>query len=92
MRLRPIWLEEAGPAPRIGARELARWTEGTHLQIQVSTIVFVPPQLCNLLRYRLARALLRATNWLFRRLPVVRNWGGLVMIEGRMRPADSGLQ
>jgi ubiquinone/menaquinone biosynthesis C-methylase UbiE/uncharacterized protein YbaR (Trm112 family) len=81
MRLRPIWLEEAGAEAQIGARDLDRWSEGTGLEMDTRTIVFVPPQLCNLLGYRVSRTLLRATDWLFRRLPGARRWGGLLFIS-----------
>ena len=90
MRLRPIWLEEAGAEAQIGAQDLARWSRGTGLEVDARAIVFVPPQLCNLLGYRASRALLRATDWLFRRLPGLRRWGGLLFISAsRVAPAQA---
>ena len=88
MRLRPIWLEEAGAEAQIGAKDLRRWSEGTGLELDTRAIVFVPPQLCNLLGYRVSRALLRATDWLFRRVPGLRSWGGLLLISGSLREAS----
>ena len=85
MKLRPIWLEEAGPQAQIGAGQLDRWTAETDLRLKVSSIVFVPPHLCNWIGFTAARGLLRLTNRLFRRVPVVRNWGGLISITGRER-------
>jgi SAM-dependent methyltransferase/uncharacterized protein YbaR (Trm112 family) len=88
MKLRPIWLEEAGAAAQLGAKQLAQWTDGTRLAVETRATVFVPPQLCNLIGYRAARQLLRATDWVFGRLPLVRRWGGLISIHGRTpRPA-----
>jgi SAM-dependent methyltransferase len=86
MRLRPIWLEEAGAEAQIGSRELERWTAGTGLALDTRAIVFLPPQLCNLIGYRAARWLLRATDWVFGRIPVLRRWGGLISISGRRGP------
>jgi ubiquinone/menaquinone biosynthesis C-methylase UbiE/uncharacterized protein YbaR (Trm112 family) len=83
MRLRPIWLEEAGANAQIGADELNRWSAGTGLRLNTRAIVFVPPHLCNWLGYRVARPLLRVTDWLFSRIPLLRRWGGLISITGR---------
>jgi ubiquinone/menaquinone biosynthesis C-methylase UbiE/uncharacterized protein YbaR (Trm112 family) len=83
MRLRPIWREEAGAAAQMGVAELRRWSAGTDLQMRARSMVFVPPHLCNRLSVPGARRLLRWTNALFSRLPMLRNWGGLLAIEGR---------
>jgi ubiquinone/menaquinone biosynthesis C-methylase UbiE/uncharacterized protein YbaR (Trm112 family) len=83
MRLRPIWLEEAGAEAQIGAEELRRWTAGSDFRLDARTSVFVPPQLCNLLGYRASRWLLGLTDRVFRRLPGLRRWGGLISITGR---------
>jgi ubiquinone/menaquinone biosynthesis C-methylase UbiE len=82
MRLRPIWLEEAGAKAQIGSDELHRWTAGTDLTLDTRATVYVPPQLCNLLGYRVSRRLLRVTDWLFGRIPWLRRWGGLISITG----------
>jgi ubiquinone/menaquinone biosynthesis C-methylase UbiE len=86
MRLRPIWLEEAGPRPTLGAVELDRWCDGTGLSFRTRAIVFLPPHLCNLLGYRASRRLLRLTDRLFNGIAVIRSWGGLISISGRMLP------
>jgi ubiquinone/menaquinone biosynthesis C-methylase UbiE/uncharacterized protein YbaR (Trm112 family) len=83
MRLRPIWLEEAGAEAQIGSKDLHRWTDGSDLAIDTRATVYVPPQLCNLIGYRASRRLLRLTDWLFGRIPWVRRWGGLISIRGR---------
>ncbi len=83
MSIRPIWKEEAGPEAQMGAAELRRWTSGTGLRMSVKSMVFVPPHLCNRLTVSSARRLLRWTNAVFGRLPLVRHWGGLIEIVGR---------
>jgi ubiquinone/menaquinone biosynthesis C-methylase UbiE len=83
MRLRPIWLEEAGAEAQIGDEELGRWTAGSDLRLDTKTSVFLPPQLCNQLGYRVSRWLLGLTDRVFRRLPGLRRWGGLISIRGR---------
>jgi ubiquinone/menaquinone biosynthesis C-methylase UbiE/uncharacterized protein YbaR (Trm112 family) len=87
MRLRPIWLEEAGSEAQMGPAELRRWSERTELRLSTRSIVFVPPHLCNWLGARAARFLLRLSDSLFRRIPLLRRWGGLISITGRkVRP------
>jgi ubiquinone/menaquinone biosynthesis C-methylase UbiE/uncharacterized protein YbaR (Trm112 family) len=86
MRLRPIWLEEAGSRPQVEAAELHRWTDGTGLSLHTRATVFLPPHLCNLLGYRASRRLLRLTDRLFNTIPLTRSWGGLISISGRMEP------
>jgi SAM-dependent methyltransferase/uncharacterized protein YbaR (Trm112 family) len=83
MRLRPLWREEAGAQALIGRAELRRWTERSHLELSGRPTVFVPPHLCNRLGVARARRLLARTDSVLRRLPGIRNWGGLIAIEGR---------
>lgn len=86
MRLSPIWREEAGAEAQMGAAELRRWTSGSSLRMRTKSIVFVPPHICNRLSVPAARRLLRWTNAIFERLPLFRNWGGLIEILGRKVP------
>jgi ubiquinone/menaquinone biosynthesis C-methylase UbiE len=89
MRVRPIWLEEAGPEAQMSADDLGGWAEQAGLQVDSHAAVFVPPQLCNLLGRRAARVLLRLTDWVFGHLPVLRRWGGLIVIAGE-KPQPRG--
>jgi ubiquinone/menaquinone biosynthesis C-methylase UbiE/uncharacterized protein YbaR (Trm112 family) len=83
MRLKPIWKEEAGAEAQMSAADLRMWTAGTDLQLRTKSIVFVPPHLFNRLSVAAARRLLRLTNALVGRLPLLRHWGGLITIVGR---------
>jgi SAM-dependent methyltransferase len=83
MRLRPIWLEEAGASAQIGVEDLERWSSGSGLRLNTRPTVFVPPHLCNWIGERTARWLLRLTDGLFGRIPLLRRWGGLISISGR---------
>jgi SAM-dependent methyltransferase/uncharacterized protein YbaR (Trm112 family) len=83
MRLRPLWREEAGPEAQLGRTELDRWTAELGLELSTRTTVFVPPHLCNRLGVARARTLLSLTDAVFARMPGLREWGGLIVIEGR---------
>jgi len=88
MRMRPLWLEEAGAESQMGSGELRRWTQGTSLRMRTKSIVFVPPHLCNWLGVSASRRLLRWTNAILGRVPLLRNWGGLIEIVGRKLPSS----
>jgi hypothetical protein len=83
MKFRPAWYEEAGAQPLIGARDLRAWFAETPVHIATSTQVFLPPHLVNLLGRRWGGRLLNLTDAVGRRLPLVRNHGGLIKIRGQ---------
>ena len=83
MRLRPLWKEEAGAEALIGSADLERWTAGTALELETRPSVFLPPHLFNWLGLSAARRLLRWTDAVLGRIPLVRRWGGLIGIRGR---------
>jgi SAM-dependent methyltransferase len=79
MRLRPIWLEEAGGSAQIGGEDLERWSAGSGLRLNTRPTVFVPPHLCNWIGERAARWLLRLDRWALRADPAaaVLGWSDL---------------
>jgi SAM-dependent methyltransferase/uncharacterized protein YbaR (Trm112 family) len=83
MRRWPLWREEAGAEALIGRADLERWTADSPLRLSGSPLVFVPPHLCNKLNLAGARLLLSWTDAVFQQIPGVRDWGGLMAIEGR---------
>lgn len=82
-RLNPLWHEEAGAQPLISAGELRQWFAATDVRLECHTHVFTPPHLVNLLGQRYGRSLLHVTDWLGRRLPFLRNNGGLITVRGQ---------
>jgi SAM-dependent methyltransferase/uncharacterized protein YbaR (Trm112 family) len=83
MQLNPLWHEEAGAQPLIAARQLAGWFTGSRIKVKCHTRVFVLPHLVNWLGRRWGTRLLNLCEWAGRRLPIVRDHGGLLMIRGR---------
>jgi SAM-dependent methyltransferase len=79
----PIWHEEAGNQPLISHQDLCQWFDGTGVEVDTRTHVFVPPHLVNLLGRRVGDAVLHASDWCGQRLPFVRRNGGLIMIRAR---------
>jgi len=84
-RLWPLWREEAGAEAQISSSQLEQWTRASSLRLRTRSTVFVPPHLCNRVGVRAARFLIRWTDALLGRIPMVRNWGGLLSILGTAR-------
>ena len=82
MQLKPEWVEEASTRPVLSQAELRSWARASGLELEARTSVFVPPHLCNRIGPRWARRVLRASDAVLTRLPVIRNWGGLIVIRG----------
>ena len=84
-RLRPIWYEEAGAEPLIGASDLGRWFSATDVTLRTSATVFAPPHLVNVLGRRAGRLLLAWTDAVCHVIPFLRGQGGLILVEGTKR-------
>jgi ubiquinone/menaquinone biosynthesis C-methylase UbiE/uncharacterized protein YbaR (Trm112 family) len=86
-RVRPLWHEEAGPEQVISPGRLRRWAADAGMTVSVEPQVYLPPHFFGRVDERRARRVLDATDRFFRRVPLVRRWGGLLVIEGRKGPA-----
>lgn len=81
-RLVKIWHEEAGPEALITQARLREWFGGTGVRLQMKTSVFIPPHLVNLINRAVGYKLLKATDTLGQRLPMLKDNGGVILIEG----------
>jgi hypothetical protein len=68
---------------------IKQWLSGEPVDVTTATSVFVPPHLLNLVGMRGADWLLRVTDTVGQALPVVRDNGGLIVIEVRKRSEHS---
>jgi len=78
----PAWHEEAGTQPLIGPRDFLAWFKNTDLTVRMSTIVFVPPHMINMLGMRAGSVALAGADGVFGHLPLLKNQGGLILVEG----------
>jgi 2-polyprenyl-3-methyl-5-hydroxy-6-metoxy-1,4-benzoquinol methylase len=83
MRLKPLWIEEAGEEPLISASMLREWLAGLPTNVHVATHIFVPPHLINMLPSRFGAGVLNVTDAIGSRVPLVRDNGGLILFEAR---------
>jgi len=81
MKVLPLWSEEAGREPLISQAMVREWIAGLPVRFSVATSVFLPPHLLNWVGHRAADTLLRTTDAVAHRLPVVRDQGGLIVFE-----------
>lgn len=77
-----LWHEEAGPEALISQSRLHDWFAGTGVTLNVKTSVFVPPHLINLTNRSLGYQILKITDTIAQHLPVVKDNGGILLIQG----------
>lgn len=87
-RLNPLWHEEAGPEALISRNLFQNAFKGTGVEIKTYTSVFVPPHLVNLLSQQKANRFLEITDKIGRAIPVLRDNGGLIVIDGLKSKED----
>jgi len=83
MRLLPLWHEEAGSTPVISQKDLIKWCKKAGLNLKVKSVCFLPPHLCELLGYKVSLWLLKLTDVIFGKIPLLRSQGGINLIEAQ---------
>ncbi len=78
----PIWHEEAGPEALISPARLHAWFSNTGVQLEMKTSVFVPPHLVNLTTFAMGYRLLQSTDKLAQAIPILKENGGVILIQG----------
>lgn len=81
MKLYKLWNEEAGNHPLFARKEIEDFITGNGMRPELRTSTFLPPHFFNLMGYEFAKKVLSATDWFFGRLPVIRNFGGQLVIK-----------
>lgn len=81
MKLKPLWIEEAGAEPLISRSMLEDWTTDLPATLRCQSVVFLPPHLFNLVGHGLAASLLSASDAAAGYLPILRHHGGLIVFE-----------
>lgn len=81
MKLLPLWTEEAGTEPLISQKMVREWVRDLPVRLTSATSVFVPPHVLNWLGHDGADTVLRATDAIAQRLPLIRDQGGLILVE-----------
>ncbi|MCK4948148.1 MAG: methyltransferase domain-containing protein [Candidatus Aureabacteria bacterium] len=81
MKIWKLWNEEAGSHPVFKLKEMKAFIENSGMSPKIRTSTFLPPHLCNLMSYNMARKMLFLTDWIFNRIPVVSNFGGQLVVR-----------
>lgn len=83
MRLVPLWEEKAAREHLFSIPEINHLAKKTGLILKSKTQVFLPPHFYNLFSPKEAKVMLNFTNFVFNLIPLLRNHGGIIIIEGR---------
>ena len=81
-KINPLWHEEAGPEALISYKLISEAFNSTGMEVKLYTSVFLPPHLINLFPQKTANQLLAVTDKIGRAIPLLRNNGGLIVING----------
>jgi ubiquinone/menaquinone biosynthesis C-methylase UbiE/uncharacterized protein YbaR (Trm112 family) len=88
MKVKPLWVEEAGAEPLISADMVRGWARGLPADVHCETSVFLPPHLLNVLPLSAARSLLDWSDRLCLHVPWVRGNGGQIIFAIRRLPGQ----
>jgi SAM-dependent methyltransferase/uncharacterized protein YbaR (Trm112 family) len=83
MKIKRLWVEEAGPQPLISVRDLQAWNKTQPAVLTYRSSVFLPPHFYNIVGHRLAGPCLDLTDRLSRFVPWYGRQGGLIIFEAR---------
>ncbi|HEX8665935.1 MAG TPA: methyltransferase domain-containing protein [Beijerinckiaceae bacterium] len=83
MKVKPLWVEEAGAEPLISAAMVREWAAGLPVEVHCETSVFLPPHLFNALGLDAARALLDWSDRACLHVPWLRANGGQLVYAVR---------
>lgn len=81
-RQRPLWVEEAGPEQLVSPAAITAWARAAGIRLAAKPAVFLPPHAFGRLSETQARRVLEVTDRICGRIPFVKKWGGLLVIEG----------
>lgn len=79
MKVFTLWEEEAGEHQLLSEEELRASCERAGMKLSVSTHVFLPPHLFNLLPYSWSYALMKTTDSFFQKIPYLSHQGGTLI-------------
>jgi SAM-dependent methyltransferase/uncharacterized protein YbaR (Trm112 family) len=83
MKIRPLWVEEAGAEPLISRKMLEKWLPAAAVELHCETSIFLPPHLFNLLGLSTARKLLDWSDTACQRIPGLKSNGGQLVFHVR---------
>jgi hypothetical protein len=83
MKIKPLWVEEAGAEPLISGQMLRDWAVDLPVEVHCETSVFLPPHLFNMLGLRAARTLLDWSDRACLLVPWLKSNGGQLVYDMR---------
>ena len=83
MKISKLWNEEAGTHPLFKLKEVRELIERNNMKPEIKTSTFLPPHIFNLMNYETATRLLDFTDSFFGHIPLIKNFGGQLVIKAK---------
>jgi len=82
MRLWRLWDEKASDTPLLTRKELGQWLADAGITSEIKISTYIPPHLFYFLNFSIGKKLLKLSDQVFSSIPVLENWGGVIIAEG----------
>lgn len=82
MRIWRLYYDEASNSPLLSKKQLSKWLADASIEHRVRYSTYLPPHLLYLLSMAANVKLLKFSDYVFNRIPVIRTFGGAIIAEG----------
>ena len=63
-------------------KELGQWLADAGITSEIKISTYIPPHLFYFLNFSIGKKLLKLSDQVFSSIPVLENWGGVIIAEG----------
>ncbi len=82
MKIWPLYEDQAGKTPVISRAQMKEWLQKADIQGRIRVSIYLPPHFLHYLSVGTNKFLLRLTDKFFGALPVLREQGGAITVDG----------
>lgn len=82
MKIWRLYDEKAAKEPLLSEQQLKKWFSNAGLDSKIEISTYIPPHIFYLLDARINIFLLRLSDRIFNKIPLVKNLGGVIIAEG----------
>jgi len=83
MKIWKLYDDEASNDPLLSKKELTEWLGAAGINNEIKYSTYLPPHMFYLLSSRVNFKLLKITDYIFNKLPLINTFGGVIIAEGR---------
>jgi len=81
IKIKPLWHDAGVKEPLINGKQVKNFLAKLSVETDYYTEIFIPPHLYNLLNYRYIISFFGIIENIISKLPILKNWGGLIFLE-----------